>query len=519
MLHEMLTSQRPFAVESGRSTALDDGPVPELPANAAPRAIRMLVRRAMSRSRDDRPRDGAAVLETMLEERVAADAGRTRRRVVLAGALVGLVALLALLASRALQLRDLAPGQRIPVAVADFQNGTSDPELNGLSGMLTTSLEQSKRLTVLTRSRLVDLLRQMGKEVPDRIDESLAREVGKAAGVKALLLATVHRFDDVYAIEMRALDPATNEYLFTMKEDGKGKSSVPGMIDRLSARAREQLRERPADLAGGRAVAEVTTGNLGAYEHYFKARQAMDLRQFDRAKEELQAALRIDPEFVLAHYQTAVLDAWTVKPGYADEAAVRTAQEHLDSAVRLASRLPDKERLALLAWKATWEKHPEEAKRIRDEAAAAYPQDKEAVFWAGDIRFHGGETAEAIPFFERALQLDPEYTLVQEHIVLALSALDRRADQLRWAQRWAGRSRDPDSYRALGRTLLASDRRDEAVAAFREATAIDGHLAFPPAVAAYLGYHGRAHEAEGELRRALASLPPTSPAEPVSLSS
>ncbi|MCX5732470.1 MAG: serine/threonine-protein kinase, partial [Deltaproteobacteria bacterium] len=176
MLHEMLTSQRPFAVESGRSTALDDGPVPELPVNAAPKAIRALVRRAMSRSRDDRPRDGAAVLEAMLEVRVAADAGRTRRRVILAGALVGLVALLALLASRALQLRDLAPGQRIPVAVADFQNGTSDPELNGLSGMLTTSLEQSKRLTVLTRSRLVDLLRQMGKEVPDRIDESLARE-------------------------------------------------------------------------------------------------------------------------------------------------------------------------------------------------------------------------------------------------------------------------------------------------------------------------------------------------------
>ena len=109
-------------------------------------------------------------------------AGRSRRRVVLAGALVGLVALLALFASRALQVRDLAPGQRIPVAVADFQNGTSDPELNGLSGMLTTSLEQSKRLTVLTRSRLADVVRQTGRDVPDRIDESLAREVGKVGG-------------------------------------------------------------------------------------------------------------------------------------------------------------------------------------------------------------------------------------------------------------------------------------------------------------------------------------------------
>ena len=513
MLHEMLSGHRPFAVESGRSTALDDGPVPDLPSGAASRNVRALVRRSMSRSRDDRPRDGAMVLETLLENRAATDAGRTRRRVVLAGALVGLVALLALFASRALRVRDLAPGQRIPVAVADFQNGTSDPELNGLSGMLTTSLEQSKRLTVLTRSRLVDLLRQMGREVPDRIDESLAREVGKAAGVKALLLATVHRFDDVYAIEMRALDPATNEYLFTLKEDGKGKSSIPAMIDRLSSRAREQLRERPSDVAGGRGVAEVTTGDLAAYEHYFKGRQAMDLARFDEARTELQAALKVDPQFALAHYQTAVLDAWTVRPGWADEASLRGVQTHLDTAVRLADRLPDKERLALLAWKATWEKRNDEAKRMRDEAAERWPQDKETVFWAGDIRFHTGDTVAAIPYFERALKLDPAYALAEQHTALAYSALDRREELLALTRRWSERARDPESYRALGRALLAVDRRDEAVETYRKATAIDGHLAYAPALAQYLAYHGRAHEAEADVRKALAALPPPVPGE------
>ncbi|HET8723493.1 MAG TPA: serine/threonine-protein kinase, partial [Anaeromyxobacteraceae bacterium] len=50
MLHEMLTGRRPFAVEGGRSTALDDGPVPELPSSAAPRAVRSLVQRSLSRS-------------------------------------------------------------------------------------------------------------------------------------------------------------------------------------------------------------------------------------------------------------------------------------------------------------------------------------------------------------------------------------------------------------------------------------------------------------------------------------
>ena len=509
MFHEMLTGNRPFAVESGRSRALDDGPVPELPSAAAPRNVRALIRRSMSRAQDDRPRDGAAVLETLLEQRTATDAGRSRRRVVLAGALVGLVALVAVFASRALQVRDLAPGQRIPVAVADFQNGTSDPELNGLSGMLTTSLEQSKRLTVLTRSRLADLIRQTGREVPERIDESLAREVGKSAGVKALLLATVHRFDDLYAIEMRALDPAGNdEYLFTLKTEGRGKSSIPGMIDRLSAQTRERLRDQPADLAGGRAVADVTTANLAAYEHYFRARQAMDAWQADAAMRELEAALRIDPQFALAHYQRAVLDAWTpvwIKASNAgDEASVRTMQEHLLTAMKLADRLPEKERLALLGWKATLDKRPAEALRLRDQAAEAYPQDKEAVFWAGDVRFHQGDRAAAVPFFQRAVTLDPDYALALDHLAWSYDALGMPRPELEASRRWLEVSHSADAGRWVGRALLSLDRRDEAEDEFRKAFAIDGRQWPSSDLASWLAFHGRAHDAEAMAREGLA---------------
>jgi tetratricopeptide (TPR) repeat protein len=409
----------------------------------------------------------------------------------------------------------LATGEdgRIPVAVADFENGTTDPELNGLSGMLITSLEQSRRLVVLTRSRLVDLIRQSGREIPARLDESMAREVGRKAGVKALLLATVHRFDDLYAIEMRALDPARDEYLFTMKEEGKGKASVPGMIDRLSQRTRERLHERPADLASARRdVTEVTTSNLTAYEHYFKSRQALDERQFEKAREELKAALRIDPEFALAHYQMSVINSWTLNPELSGPMTKREAEDHLAMALKLSDRLPERERLALFAYKATTDGRWEEARKLRDQAADAYPQDKEAVFWAGDVRFHRGDTVGAIPYFERALRLDPDYRLIQEHLVLALSWLDRPQEQLEWARRWADSSRDPVAYRSLGRALLANDKPEEAAAAFQRAYAIDGFWAVSSSLPSYKAFHGGAAEAEALLRQAIANLPPPSTA-------
>jgi eukaryotic-like serine/threonine-protein kinase len=361
----------------------------------------------------------------------------------------------------------------------------------------------------------VDALRQQGREPPEILDESLAREVGRAVGVRALLLATVHRFDDRYAIELRALDPVRNEYLFTLKEEGKGKSSVPDLIDRLARRTRERLREETGELEGSRrAVAELTTSNLAAYEHFFRARQAIDLRRFEQARTELEAALRIDSAFTLAHYGVVVIDAWTHKlgrPGL-DDPTERREKEHLERALRDVERLPEKERLSLLAWKASVDGKPLDAQRLRDEAAQRFPEDKDAVFWAGDVRFHSQDVEAAIPLFERALALDPGYFLAMEHLVRALGASGRSADQLAWARRWAEAAKDPESALALAQALHANGRVEDAARVYREALP-DGP--WPPGdYAAQLARGGRVQEAEALLRRGIAARAPIAEGAP-----
>jgi tetratricopeptide (TPR) repeat protein len=395
------------------------------------------------------------------------------------------------------------PGERIPVAVADFENDTGEPELDALSGLLITSLEQSRRLDVLTRSRMIDILRQMGHASIPRIDEALGREVGRKADVRALVLAAIHRFDTLYTIEVKALDPATSTYLFTLKEDGKGKSSVPGMIDRLSERTRERLRERPADVASSSLkVADAITPSLDAYQHYFKGTEVAATRgDYAEAIREFQRALAIDPGFALASYQIAYLGVWTDLP-QAERAAA------LDTALRNVGRLPEKERSLVLAWKAHLDGREEEADAIYQRAVRAYPREKQIQYLAGDLRFHEflsprGSTREltdVLPFFEAAVALDPADAEAQNHLVSSLGLLGRHEDAVAAARAWVKAAPSAAAYESMGVTLAMIERPDEAHAAYRRAIDMGLGAIYVQSYPKSLARSGRFAEAEKLLR-------------------
>ena len=353
--------------------------------------------------------------------------------------------------------RSVPPRNRITVAVADFANETSDPELEGLSTMLITSLEQSRHLSVLTRTRMLDLLRQLGKEDVVRVDEPLGREVAVRAGARALFTASVHHFDRTYAIELKALDPATSEYLFAAKEEGTGKGSVPGMIDRLSDRARRALRERDDEVRASRIdVGTAVTTNLTAFSYYFQGTQAKDNND---AVQWYEKAIAADPDFGLAHYQIAYLAEFIGLPRERQEQAIAAA-------VRLASRLPEKERLLILAWKAHLDGHAEEARALYRRAVELAPQDKEVLYLSGDLHFHAGEHALAAPYFERALASDPGWEPAVAHLFECLQRLGRRDEMLAVAER-AARAGPEENHRFVIWARLDRDEPEEAIAVAR----------------------------------------------------
>ena len=467
LLFEMLTGRLPYRVSRDRSTALDPGPPPPLELPGAPPALKALMSRALAKDPARRPRDGRAMLDALVEVQralaggEARDAGASRPRrwrwpIAAAAAAVAV----AVLVARCPPPSPREPA-RIPVVVADMSNDTGDPQLDNLSPLLITSLAQSQHLVPLTRFQMLAAVGRAGRGEATRIDESLGREIALRVPARTLLLPAIHRVDRVYRVDIRAIDLSSGGHDFTFKEEGTGKASVFGLIDRVSDHTRRELGEP----AGSQQVIKVEdiTRSLEAYQHYFRSQECMYRTSFGQdCAGELHEALRDDSRFALAYYQLAV---WSERHG-----GTRTDQEAAtEAAVRYIDRVPPKEQMLIRAWKAHFDGKDGEALAVLKQLVHEYPRDPESVWEAGDLLYHRSEFEEAVPYFERLLTLDSAHGWGLEHLVHSLGALRRREDLRAHVATWSSVAQGPTILHALSAAhAWLGDYPAAAAAALRE---------------------------------------------------
>ena len=337
----------------------------------------------------------------------------------------------------------LEGGEPVPTAVVDFVNETDEPELNGLSGMLITALEQSRRLAVCTRSRMFDILKQLGKNNVDHIDETLGREIARQAHLEALVIASIRKFGQLYTIDLKVLDPKGDEYLFTAREEGTGQESIPGMLDRLAAKTRKGLKERSRDIeARTPQVAAVTTPNLEAYQHYFKGEEYINKLKFDDAVQEFEAAVHLDSTFALAYYRLAYAISWNM-------GSEQLAMDPIQKAFALIDRVPDKIKYLLRAEKALVEEGMEAGLAVLREMEQIYPDDKEMIYNIGDWSYHIREYATAAKYMEKTLALDPPFERALQHLTWIYRDTGQYEKALEVAERYMSVVGSDESYRLL----------------------------------------------------------------------
>jgi serine/threonine protein kinase/tetratricopeptide (TPR) repeat protein len=355
-----------------------------------------------------------------------------------------------------------AIGAQIPIAVADFINNTDEVQLDGLSGMLITSLEQSRRLSVLTRSRMFDILRQMGKEGVDRIDEPIGREICRFADLNMLVVSSIRKFDDLYSIDLKVFDMSKNAHLFTAREEGRGRASIPSMIDKLAEKTRKGLKEKTVEIQAANArVADMTTPNLDAYQQYFLGEQYINQLKFDEAKEAFYKALELDSTFALAHYRLAYAHWW----GQESEQIRRT---QLDKALAYIDELPEKVRYLLRSQYAVYEKGYAEGIAILKEMERLYPDDKEMIYNLGDYSFHAHEFDEAAAYLEKVLDMDAHFGRALDHLTATYLAMEEFDKGEEMARRYMEETNSKGAYRLMSNARLAQGDKQGALSILKD---------------------------------------------------
>jgi serine/threonine protein kinase/tetratricopeptide (TPR) repeat protein len=474
VLYEMLAGELPFRgdyEQAVRYSIVNEDPKPLLALRrGVPEEVVAIIDKCMEKDPANRYQtvaDLVSELKVIIDNRRKGKPSGAKTRAQKRAISIPIAALVVIVA--AFVAYDLFVGNRaesevrIPIAVIDFNNETDEPALDGLSGMLITALEQSRRLSVMTRTRMFDVLKVMGREEVDRIDESLGQELCRETDVGALVIPTIRRFGDRYTIDLKVLDTRRNEYIFTTKEEGRGQESIPGMIDEIAKNIRIDLREESSTIEEStQSVAEVTTVSLDAYKHYFEGEQLLNDLEFKKAAKEFESALELDSTFALAHYRLAYSQWWS-------QDQVEAAAEHAHRAMEMFDRIPKKEQLLVQALNAGIKDGFEAQLPHLREIQNHYPDDKEMLFGIGDISFHTDNYDTAQVYFERVLELDPLFIRALQHLTWTYLRQKKTEQGYEMAERWVEVTDSWEAHQYLGWASYELGRREEAMAHFQNA--------------------------------------------------
>lgn len=303
------------------------------------------------------------------------------------------------------------------LAVLPFRNLSSDPEHGFLAEGLAEEL--SARLVRLPDWRVISRGASARLQNPD--DD--AREVGRQLGVGRLLRGSLRVAGSRLRVTVQLLDTVDGRQLWAQTFE-RPRDQWFAIEDAVAAAVLQQLEGGSAKPA--ESASERPTASIAAYEHYLRSRHIARSGQVDaheRELAELRAALALDPEFILAHAQTARALLVRYHRGAASrEEALAQAQPHIDAA--LGGRQDEVQPLLAQAHFLQIQGNYAAAETALREALRLAPNEPTVL---GNLDYLlweiGGREAEERPLLERAVLIDPlspthSYNLAELYVQL-----------------------------------------------------------------------------------------------------
>lgn len=310
------------------------------------------------------------------------------------------------------------------LGVMYFEN-VSEPDDPGntgrmLASLLASELSGSAGLDVVSYQRLHDVAKLLQGE-GGFVDRSVASEVAQRAGVGTMVVGKVVRVGDRLVATTELVDVATGRSLASQRTEGRSTEDVFAMAEELGRQVR---RDVARSLFHGEIVSSAAspvrnlTSSVDAYRAYVRGESLLQRGDFETALEEFEQAVRIDPEFALAHFRLSMAARWLSDGTVAHQAARR--------AVVLVEKAPVSYREVIRANAMYQEGAYAQAIPLLETALEKDPNLKEALYILSQIYVHSsrdGNLPLAIDLMERLLSLDPEFYLVYDRLALAYAFL------------------------------------------------------------------------------------------------
>ena len=220
-----------------------------------------------------------------------------------------------------------APHEPVSVLIADLDNKTGDPSLNGvLEPMLRRALEGAGFITAIDRS---GLSRTLGVKPPERFNEVAARELAVKQGLGFVVSGAIGRQGSRYALSVKAVETVTGNVVTTASGQAASQAQVIEAATRLMTRVRSALGDEQSQSAQMFNMASLSTTSLDVVRLYAAAQDAGSNAKFEEARQLLTKAVQLDPKFGVG-YQLLAVQSQNLRQSQDAVKYIQEATRHLD---------------------------------------------------------------------------------------------------------------------------------------------------------------------------------------------
>ena len=272
------------------------------------------------------------------------------------------------------------------LAILPFTNNTGDEDLdfweNALADLLVSDLSQSRYLTVLPQDRVFFVLRDLDlldAGVGDAID---LEKVASRAQVENIVVGNFIKAGQRFRISATVRHIPSGEGVVLPSVEVRSEEEILLKIDKLSTGIKNQL--LPPVGSTRRDIEpdtrSVTTSSLEAYRYFVEGRLSLYNKRVAEARESLEMAVAIDPEFAMAY--SVLASCYRSLPGYEDK-----EEEALSRAFELSHHASPRERFWIQAryYRARGPRSWGQYLETCQEFVKVYPDDAQAVLFLGGI--------------------------------------------------------------------------------------------------------------------------------------